>query len=155
METFLSLFPLDSVTFLDIFVTLGVQLNPKFWKIAFGSIQTVSTIYLDLETSSFWKALTLASNDKKSLLFPALTLVTINDRCLNTSLVLVKLRVRSELGGTQLQDLRFSSHGGVPPASLMVQLGMLVSHVGIHDGSSAADQPSTSGSDEEYESDEE
>lgn len=154
LETFLSLFPLDNVTFLDIFVTLGVQLYPKFWTIAFGSIQTLSTIYLDLETSSFWKALILASNDKstiKSLLFPALALVTVNDHCLNPSLILDKLQVRSELGGMQLQDLRFSSHGGVPPASLMVQLGMLVSHVGIHDGngSSAAGQPSTSGSDEE------
>lgn len=57
LDTFLSLFPLGGVTFLDVFVALGLQLSPKFWATMFGSIQTLTTVYLAAETSSFWKAL--------------------------------------------------------------------------------------------------
>ena len=51
--------------------------------------------------------------------------------CLDSQLILDKLRVRSELGGTRLQDLRFSNEGLVPLAPIMIQLGELVSHVGV------------------------
>ena len=56
LQSFLSLLPLGAVTFLDVANDLGVELTPKFWMDAFGSIQTLKTIHLDTGTYTFWHA---------------------------------------------------------------------------------------------------
>jgi len=54
-----------------------------------------------------------------------------DDYLLDSQLILDSLRVRSALGGTQLQDLLISREkdDDVLPASVMTHLGELVSHV--------------------------
>jgi len=132
LRTFLSLLPLSGVTFLEVHDSVNLGLSPKSWRVAFGSIQTLKTIYLDTRTSHFWQALTPANGDNKtvkSLPFPALASVAVVDPSPNFKLVLDKLRVRSDLGGTQLQDLRFTTSNLWPPGHIMIQLGKLVSHI--------------------------
>jgi hypothetical protein len=155
MDTFLSLLPLGRVTFLDVLIASGLRLYPKFWTNAFGSMQNITTVYLNAETSGFWKALIPASsvNDtSKSLPFPALSSVTVEDPYLNSQLILEKLRVRSKLGDTQLQHLGFSSRGLVPTAPLMIHLGRLVSSTQVVETRSTnecTDESSASESDED------
>ena len=134
LRTFLSLLPLSRITFLDVYD--DVEKSPEFWMVAFGSIQTLKTVYLRTATAPFWQALITPANNHngtivKSLPFPTLALVHVKEYYPNFQLILDTLRVRSELGGTQLQDLCFSSVGPVPPAPVMTQLGELVSHIDI------------------------
>jgi hypothetical protein len=97
---------------------------------AFWVIANPKTIYLNIEASYFWRALAPASDDTavKYLPFSALTSITVHDKHLDVQLTLDTLRVRSELGGTQLQYLQFSYP---PPAPIMLQLGELVSQIRI------------------------
>jgi hypothetical protein len=129
MQHLLTLLPLGAVTFLEVFADEDICLDPGFWTVAFGSLHLLTTVHLETITSGFWEALTLANGDGnrtvRSLPFPALSSITVKDRFLDSQLMVDKLRVRSVLGGTQLQDLRFSSPGVVPPAPFMIQLGEL------------------------------
>jgi len=111
LQTILSLLPLEGLAFLDVVTDFNVYLSPEFWTVAFGSIQTLNEIYLETTTSNFWKALALTNEDNnavKSLSFPALTSITVDDHPLKSQRILDKLRIRSELGGTQLQSLVFA-----------------------------------------------
>ena len=47
LRTFLSLLPLGGVAFLEVVADLDVDLSPEFRTVAFGSIQTLKTIYLE------------------------------------------------------------------------------------------------------------
>ena len=130
-RTFLSLLPLSCVTFLDVYNS--VELSDEFWMVAFGSIKTLKTVYLGITGPHFWQFLmTPVTGDNgttiKSLPFPALASVTVEEHYPDLQLILDTLRVRSELGGTQLQDLCFSSRS-VGVSAPMIQLGELVSHV--------------------------
>ena len=132
-RTFLSLLPLSCVTFLDVYD--DAELSREFWMVALGSIQTLKTVYLGIMTPPFWQFLISPANGDdrttiQSLPFPALSSVTVEEHYPDFQLILDTLRIRSELGGTQLQDLCFSSRGGlVRPAPMMTQLGELVSHI--------------------------
>ena len=116
LRTFLSLLPLGSFTFLDVVTDLKADLSPEFWTVAFGSIQALKTIHLNIRTSTFWQALTPTNDDNRTVPFSTFASVSVEDHDLDSQLILDKLRVRSKLGVTRLQDLRFSSGGFVPPA---------------------------------------
>ena len=157
LTSFLSLLPLSGVVFLDVYADLDVFPSPEFWTVPFGSIQTLTTAHLEAETSAFWEALIpVNSNDGtvKSLPFSALVSVTVDDSQLDPQILLDKLRVRSELFGTQLQELRFLRRGCVPPAPLMIQLKELVPNLRVAGtldpyGSTNADDRSFNGDDED------
>ena len=129
LRNFLSFLPLSGVTSLGVFN--DVELSPESWTVAFGSIPTLKTIYLEIATPPFWQALTPANPDNgtiKSLPFPTLSSIAVEEDYPDFQLILDTLRVRSELGGTRLQDLCFSSQS-VPPTPIMIQLGELVNSI--------------------------
>jgi len=129
LQKILSLLPLEGLVSLDVITDFNVYLPPEFWMVAFGSIQTLNEIYLETTTSNFWKALALTNSAVKSLSFPALTSITVDDHLLKSRRVLDKLRIRSELGGTQLQSLVFAGVCRVPPRQVISQLGEWVSSI--------------------------
>jgi hypothetical protein len=129
LQSFFSSLPLGSLTSLDVVTDVdSAYLSPDFWRVAFGSTPTLTTAYLDDTHSTFWEALIPVGSD---LQFSALSSVTVKDHFLDSELILDKLRIRSKLGGRQLQDLCISSEGCVPPAPIIKQLGELVSHVQV------------------------
>ena len=77
------------------------------WTVAFGSVQTLTNIYLETQTSGFWEALIAATSDdttvKSQPFFSALSSVTVEDPSLDSQHVLDKLHVRPKLGGTFIQ----------------------------------------------------
>ena len=156
LQNFLSLFPLDGITFLGVDTNLNVYLSPEFWMGSFGSIQTLKTIYLNTETSNFWEALIPAKGDKKSLPFSALTSVIVDDDLVDSQpeLILRTLRARSELGGTQLRDLlfRYEGEGGVLPPSIVLPLSKLVSDIQVveYDPNGSSDTEDSYSEDNEY-----
>jgi hypothetical protein len=135
LPTFLSLLPLGGVTFLGVSDWDQYRhLSPESWTVSFGSIQTLTTVFLYGRTFGLWEALTpadTANRTAKSLPFSALASVTVKDRDLDSQLMLDALRVRFERSGKQLQELSFSRLGRVPPAAVMIQLGELVLHIRV------------------------
>ena len=137
LKTILSLLPLEGLVFLDVVTDFEVYFPPEFWTFTFGSIQTLNEIHLETTTSNFWKALALTDDNcaVKSPSFPALTSITVDDHRLKSRHILDNLRIRSELGGTQLQSLVFAGVCRVFPGEVISQLGEWVSCIQVVEGS--------------------
>jgi len=157
LQTFLSLLPLAGVAFLDVKTDFNVYLSSELWRVAFGSTQTLKQVHLNTGTSNFWKALVPEKNDNRPtecLPFSALTSVTVDDHLLDSQLILDNLRVRSTLGGAQLQDLFISreEEDNALPAPVLTQLGELVPHVQVtvNNGGSDLDDVSLDSENDEF-----
>lgn len=132
VRTFLASLPLGNVAFLHVFTNLDVDLDQTFWVVAFGSIPTLESIFLDTGLSGFWEAMSPNGDKTKKLPFSALSSLTVVDQLLDSQLIIDNLHMRSELG-VRLQELYFSKNAFEQSAATMKQLGELVSHVLVYD----------------------